>query len=330
MIKGPTAYWGLPIALAALVLAFQLPSCGGGGGTVTAPAGVTRGTITGFGSVFVNGVEYFTDNDTLRFHVDDGPSDISGLDNDVFRVGMVVEVHHGADDTDATRIEFANNLEGPVAGLAGNGFSVLGISVVTDGATNIQRDGGATLADGAIAEVSGLPDSSGVLHATFIEVKPAATVTAFEVKGYVVANNLGVDNSFTLGMVPNAGAAAKIQVDGATVFDTAGGRAGLAAGSFVEVRTASASAPILATAVEAQGSETESPDGANASIEGYPTNIYAAPKTFTLMGIGVDAAGAVVYEHPMAGFAEITGATKVEVHGTMSGGKLLASRIGPR
>ena len=324
-------FQGAIVALAVAVLAIQLPSCGGGGSSSTAaPAGVTRGVVTGFGSIFVNGVEYITDTNTIRRDLDSGTSDIPGLDNEVFRVGMVVEVRHGAGDNNATQIDYRDNLEGPVSGLAGGNFTVLGIPVVTDNTTVIQLDGGAALADGAIAEVSGLPDNAGVLHATFVEIKPAGSVTVFELKGYVAANNLGTDNTFTLGIVPNSAGSVTVRVDTATVFDMTGGRSGLSVGSFVEVKTTSVAAPLLATAVEAEGPETESPEGAKVSIEGYPSNINATAKTFTLMGLSVMAGGAVTYESPMTGFADITTVTKIEVHGAMSGGTLTAEQIGPR
>lgn len=317
------AFGGLALLAAASLLA----ACGGGSSGTSSATGVTRGPITGFGSVFINGTEYFTDNSTIRRHVDEGNSDISGLDNDVFRIGMVVELHHGADDNDATEIDYRNNLEGPVAGLTAGGFSVLGIPVTYDNSTNIRLEGGATLADGAIVEVSGLPDSAGVLNATYIEVKPAGSVSRFEVKGFVVANNIAADNSFTLGLVAGAASTTTVQVNGATRFDLPGGSAGLTAGTFVEVKTASTAAPILATSVEAQGPETECPEGSRVSIEGFPTDINATAKTFTLMGVSVDASGAVTYEAPLTGFADITGTRKIEVHGTMSGGVLIASRI---
>lgn len=323
-------YRGALAIVAVLSLVVYLQSCGGGGGSSPGPsAGITRGVITGFGSVIVNGVEYSTDNNTVRLHVDDGMTDIPGADDNVFRVGMVVELQHGSNDNHATRIEFANNLEGPVSGLAGDSFTVLGIPVVTDNTTNIQLDGGATLADGAIAEVSGLPDNAGVLHATFLEVNPAGSLTEFELKGYVAVNNIAVDNTFTLGLVPNASSTTTVQVDAATVYDLAGGQAALTAGTFVEVKTGSATAPLLATAVEAPGPEMETPNGASMSVEGYPTDIDGTAKTFMLMGIVVDASGAVTYEAPLTGFADINGSAKIEVHGEMSGGVLVATRIGP-
>ncbi|HQT98502.1 MAG TPA: hypothetical protein PK416_11615, partial [Thermodesulfobacteriota bacterium] len=48
----------------AAVAALALAGCGGGGAGGTSPT--TRGPITGFGSVWVNGIEFQTDSATHR------------------------------------------------------------------------------------------------------------------------------------------------------------------------------------------------------------------------------------------------------------------------
>ncbi|MEW8195866.1 MAG: hypothetical protein AB2793_19295 [Candidatus Thiodiazotropha sp.] len=57
-----------------LAVGFILSACGGGGGGSSSEdaTGITaRGVITGFGSVYVNGVRYHTNS--TRFTVDDNP-----------------------------------------------------------------------------------------------------------------------------------------------------------------------------------------------------------------------------------------------------------------
>ncbi|MCL5965962.1 MAG: DUF5666 domain-containing protein [Deltaproteobacteria bacterium] len=221
-------WWALPF-----VLGIGLAACGGGGagtGTTT-----TRGPITGFGSVFVNGIEFQTGAQTHRRMLDEGPGDAPGHDNEVFRVGMVVTVHHGPDDDNATEIEYEDNLEGPVESVnaVDNSFQALGQKVVYDNTTHFEFSGDATLSPGAIVEVSGLPDVNGVIHATYIEVMPAGSRTTFEIKGFL-GGLPTADNTFRLG--PSSGVGT-VTVDymGAMMEDMPAG--GLANGLFVEIET---------------------------------------------------------------------------------------------
>ncbi len=64
------------VSILTITIAIMLSGCGGGGsggGGGTLPGidrlGVKAGTVTGFGSIFVNGVEFETD--TAEFEVDD-------------------------------------------------------------------------------------------------------------------------------------------------------------------------------------------------------------------------------------------------------------------
>ncbi|MEW8155838.1 MAG: DUF5666 domain-containing protein, partial [Candidatus Thiodiazotropha endolucinida] len=71
-----------------LAVCLTLSACGGGGGGSASEDGTTitaRGVITGFGSIYVNGVRYHTNS--TRFTVDDNP----GTESDL-KLGMVVTV----------------------------------------------------------------------------------------------------------------------------------------------------------------------------------------------------------------------------------------------
>jgi len=87
------------IILAGLIAGITaLAGCGGGGGgTNVAGIGGTgktiSGTITGFGSIFVNGVEYDVDNASFNINNDNSP----GLGQADLRIGMVV-ILTGSDD----------------------------------------------------------------------------------------------------------------------------------------------------------------------------------------------------------------------------------------
>ena len=84
------------IAIASLLLVVFIAACGGGsggGGTVASGGiggtGVTSGTVSGFGSIFVNGIEF--DTDGASRDVDDKVDVSNGTDDDtVLGSGVVV------------------------------------------------------------------------------------------------------------------------------------------------------------------------------------------------------------------------------------------------
>lgn len=319
----------------AATLLFSLPllslsGCGGavvglvaGGGI--GGTGFTTGAIIAFGSVIVNGVEFQTNDNTIRKRLDDGPGDISGLDNEVFHVGMVVRVHHAAGDNTALQIDFQDDLEGPVANLddgAGT-FTVLGQPVAFDNATNFLFEPGATFADNAVVEVSGLYDAAGLLHATFIKVEPAGK-TEFEIKGFVS----GLDNQAqTFGLGPAPGVAT-VSVSYAGVQPGDLPAAGLANNLFVEVKTASVSSPLAATRVEVKNSiEDDAPAEGEVSVEGFVaglTGSAGAGFDFTLNGIAVHVAPGT------AGIGAVAPNARIEAEGTVSNGILTAIKLEPR
>lgn len=246
-------------AVAALVLA----GCSGGG--AGSAGSTTRGPITGFGSVWVNGVEFQTSSATHRRMLDTGEDHFGGVqDCTVLSVGMVVTVYHGDGDTDATEIEYEDNIEGPVQYLntTDNTFEVLGQKVRYSGTTNIEHG---PIGNGFVVEVSGLTASDNVIDATYIDVKMGGS-GEYEIKGYVFS--VGTDNTFRLGPLPGV-STVTVDITGVTPHDIPGGV--LAAGQFVEVKTRSAAtgrfpnATIQATEVEGKEDIGHSEDRENHS-----------------------------------------------------------------
>ena len=140
---------------------------------------VSVGTITGFGSIFVNGVEFKTTSSTIR--VNGASSSESRL-----RVGQVVTVT-GTVNSDgktgtATTVEFNAKVEGPIASVnvAGSSFIVLGQTVRVDANTSFDNGNGGplTIADllaGRVVEVSGFTNAAGDILATRVELQSANT-----------------------------------------------------------------------------------------------------------------------------------------------------------
>lgn len=195
----------LPVAASVFALVLALAGCGGsspgaGPGPASGTARTTVGAITGFGSVFVNGVEFETPTNT-RVKLDGVAGDSSAL-----RVGMVVTVVGKIGDDGQTgvaeSIEYDDELEGivlsndiPPGGSTGT-LDVMGQQVtVTDTTAFESHVDGITSVDqitvGNVVEVSGYGDGGGSVEATRIEVKAADLATylagheAIEVKGVV-------------------------------------------------------------------------------------------------------------------------------------------------
>lgn len=247
--------WAVMVSLVVTIL-WTITSCGGGGGGTTSPGAtagtsvITTGVVTGFGSVFVDGVEFTTDTTTKRRHLDDGTADAGSDDQQVFSKGMVVSVQHQPGSNKALKIDFVNNMEGPVSNATATGFTVLGVPV-SIGANTVIKPSGATPVNGAIAEVSGQPDATGTIPATFVEFKSAGTKNVFEIKG-TLTNLDAANKTFSIATVQ--GATSTISVSFATAVLDNSLTGGLANGLFVEVKTdlaGSATSPITATKVEA-------------------------------------------------------------------------------
>lgn len=155
---------------------------GGIGGTGM----VAKGRITGFGSVYVNGVKYETTD--ASFLVEGAAADQSSL-----AVGMVVTVE-GTVNADgvtgtATTVRYADELEGIVQAVDpfGTSLTVMGHTVMVRSDTVLAEV--AALSDivpGAVVEVSGYSNGTGTIYASRIERKSASwTGEEMEVKGVI-------------------------------------------------------------------------------------------------------------------------------------------------
>lgn len=186
------ACWGFMFGMVGL-----LGGCGSGGGeTAVSTSGggsgsaAAVGTVTGFGSVFVNGTRFETSN--ASFTVDDRPGSQSDL-----KIGMTVIVKGavGNAQRSAASVRQHDAVEGLVQSVAADGLSlvVMGQQVLVDSATLIDdsipgRNILNLVAGTDSVEVNGHVRPNGVIQATLIEKKPAGTVTP-EVRGYVSSHN---------------------------------------------------------------------------------------------------------------------------------------------
>lgn len=313
---------------------FTFSTCGGTGtdlaGGGSSGTGVSTGSITGFGSVVMNGMEFFTDSQvapgfvTMKTFM--GMDNSSMRDRDLFHIGMVVTIHHGANENNAQQIEYQNNLQGPIAAKnsgAENTVTILGHAVVVGDAAVF-----ASLNLNEIAEVSGFVDSAGRIRASYIAMVSCSmmmgrcTASEFEVKGYVS----GLSSSgFRLGPLPG-GTGTTVAVS----FSPAVG-AGLADGMYVQVVTTDpqpVSGSITATQINKLTPRTIFPESAVVDLEGLVTASPSGSGTtfsFAVEGKRVQADGITQYVGGTA--ANLQPDVRLQVQGTENGGILSATKI---
>ena len=292
-----------------------LASCGGGGseggigGTGVTPDSVSYGGITGFGSVWVNGVEYATGSAVFR--LDDGASRESAL-----RVGMVVQLEGSVTQRRADRVNVEESVEGRVDQvLDANRIVVMGQQIQLDAQTRFE--GGVRPVLGDWVDAHGLVVADGVIAASYVERKPLPTAPVYTVKGFVRGHDPATQ-TFTVG-------ALLVRYASAVVGDMPSGSWN---GVLVGVRGTSCTAAAAsscgvmgASRVEPAGARVA--DGLAAEVEGFVTTVDATG--FTLGTQRVQVTASTVFENGSA--ADLSVGAKLEAEGSVSAGVLLASKI---
>ena len=307
-------------------LPLWLAGCGGGGGggtdisSVSTPSsaiGVSSGTITGFGSVFVNGVKFNTDNASI-FRGDDQLNDVRELE-----IGMIVRVEGSIDDRVATNVRFEEDVKGPADGTAtGDSFSVMGQTVITDAGTVFNNTSLAGITAGDILEISGLRNANDDIVARFVELK---------------TNPANVNRYSVIGKVRNLDSTSRtFRIDDLTVNYSAANVNDLPAGNpvegqIVEVKDdgkayASGSFSLTATDVEPQNRlGNAAAIGAKAEIESIVTRVISSSE-FEIGDILVKTNASTLF---LFGTPDnIVAGARLEVEGIISSsGVLQASKV---
>ena len=310
---------------APMVVILALTACaeGGSSGTgLTAPGShTTVGAITGFGSVFVNGVEYDSKASTIT---------LEGVaqSEDKLAVGMVVKVN-GSVNADgktgvATTIAYADELEGIVLSIdaVAKTVNVMGQTVhVTAGTLYAGAPGYSltTMQVNNVIEVSGYSSGHGDIHATRIELKKAVFAgEEVNLKGVVTNLNAGA-KTFTVGTLV-------IDYNLASVDSSNG----LSNDLYVEIK--STSAPVnntfVATKIEIKGDGHKGvvgQAGETLELEGVVTAVSSA-NAFDLDGQAIVLSPQTQYENGTA--ANIVVDTKLEVEGQFdASGNIIAKTV---
>lgn len=196
----------------ALLSSQLLFACGGSGESASTPSAgpspvptapqlttiIKTGVITGFGSVYVDGQRFNTDNSTFNVNGQDGQS-IEQL-----QVGMKISmsVQESDDDTQSTvnSVHYDNDVEGFVTAIDRNNqqLEVAGITVRYNDLTHFIGITESSLSVDDRIEISGYLDTDGLLIATYIELDDDVTNDANQYTSGIV-NNLDVtQQTFTL------------------------------------------------------------------------------------------------------------------------------------
>jgi hypothetical protein len=321
-----------------------LAGCGGGGGdsaasgststssgasttTTASAAAVTEGTITGFGSVIVNGVRFDSDSCTV---VDDTGATVADTSTtkavDKLKLGMRVEVSSGSVDSStssakAVKISFGSRVVGPVGPgslVDSKTLSVLGqtidiVDATVFGSSTLLADIGAGTV--TVVEVHGLPDAAtGHILATRLDAP--ASVSEYKLRGAITALD-PTAKTLSIG-------ATSISYAAATLAPTT---LALATGLVVRVTlpttlTTASTQPYAATRLSAPGKAgSTSTTPLAAHVRGTVAGYDASAKTFTLDGLKIDASAVTTLPTTLADGIE------VDVVGSVSNSVLVATAV---
>jgi len=323
------AYTAVSVAIAGII---GLAGCGGGGNSSgsTGSGVTTSGVITGFGSIFVGGVEFETGNSS--FSLDDGDDGIET--EDALEIGMVVTVT-GTVNPDgitgtAAHVEYDDVLEGIIlsSSLSADGtgtMNIMGQNITVDTSTIFESHvAGINSIDqllaGNVAEVSGYSSGEGNIFATRIELKSAVHHgQEIEVKGLV--SNLTA-TTFEIGNLVVDYSGAALEVPNGT----------LQSDLYVEVKSTAGIDPqtghLLASEVEIEEDgdmDFDGDEGDDVVIKGIVTSVNP-PAEFEIDGRSIIITATTDFEHGDA--SDIITGVQVEAEGSLDdSGALLAREV---
>jgi hypothetical protein len=326
--------WGL-CALSCAVSAAVLVACGGGGGgdsatqapAATQPsastASVVEGTITGFGSVIINGQRY-DDSQAKVMFANRLDAQTAGTLGDL-HTGMRVQadVKNGALQNLVVNFALVGTV-GAVDTAAGT-LNVFGQTIKTTSAGQLPTvfDGFSSLSQlavGDLVKVSGTVASDGSITATRIERKLKDGSELFRISGPV--QNLDTTaKTFTLvgnATVTVSYADAKLLPTGAVIEN----------GKLVSVVSANAPAAsagktvLSASVVEIKARKL--PDSSDTTVGG-PINDFQSLASMRIGDVVVDASAATLQEGTVA--ADVVNGAQAQAHGTVKDGAMKADTL---
>jgi hypothetical protein len=294
------------------------------GGTGITAKGYVQGKVTGFGSIFINGDKFNTDDS--EFFVD---GNASATQDDLaigMIVGLQVETKNGAYTGKALKVVYDDEIEGPVAAVpvvvGGSGgsqkqFDVFDQSIIIDDTGTLFKDTSfADITVNDVVEISGFRTSPTEIQATFVKKSGALALGVTEVELRGTIENLSVDPfpSFEINGIT-------ISTDAITTKNVPNNV--LVEDLYVEVEG------IIQTANSVYAKEIEHEDEGfdddvdEVSLQGIVSN-YISISDFEINGQSIDASQP---ELEPANVALLADGIEVEVEGDIIGGVLIAEEL---
>jgi len=318
-------------SLIALTVTTALTACGGSvssdnnvsnpppgddntGGTSTTV--YTEGVITGFGSVYVNGQRYRSENADIAL-----ANNPAATESDL-KVGMVVSLAASSSDNgdpEATAIRYEEHLQGPISFIDTEAevIEVLGQQVVYNDLTEFDEVELADLTVGDTIEVSGYINEDGEFYATRIELENDED--ELKLKGDVSELDTTAQ-TFTINELT-------IDYSGAEFDDMSADE--LEDGLYVKVEGTEFDAEtltLIATDVENKDNDAEDFDDADEiKISGIVSNYDETAGTFEVNQYSFTVNGDTEFEDGSAD--RLTNGVRVKVEAEYDGEQLIAEEI---
>lgn len=278
------------LSATALCLAVALQACSGGGGGSAASSGSTSqlasGVVTGFGSVFVDGVELEDANASVVTENYDGTTT-----NTVLQMGQRVRVTHDGKGT-ANKVTLDAAVIGSVSSIVttttSNTLTVAGqkVTVVTDtaiGALTVWGGGYSSLTDVAVndlVEVHGTPVYDSTTQTYNVNATRIAKVTSSTGRMQVAGTISGLDDTaqtFAINGLTVSYATAILRPSGSTLAN------GTVVTAYAPVSALSGST-LTASNVKVNRLQDSSLSVSNAQIGGQVSKYDSIAKTFEVQG----------------------------------------------
>jgi hypothetical protein len=302
-----------------------LSACGGGGSSDSATTGGATissvGTITGFGSVYVNGIEFETGGASYR--VDDSDA----FDDSSLAVGMKVKVIGSINDDGltgtATSVFYDDDVEGPIdAGslslvdASTKTFAIFGLGVRVSATQTVFDDGASFdgLAEGQKIEVSGYFDGNQII-ATRIE-RQSDLDDEFELKGTVT----GYDGSSVTLSLQNGAVAGPYSVSPGAELDIPADPTG----TFVEVKLVDQSGSLVAIRIETDDHDLLDDSDDDVSVRGVLADDGSGG--LLVNGVAFEVNSGTEYK-PASLQGTLVAGMEVKVEGRMQGDILIAEEV---
>ncbi len=324
------------LTITILFIAFQLNACSTGGGSSNGGSegtGLTQdmssqttssGAITGFGSIFVNGVEFELDVAEININDNNGSED-------QLQLGMFVVVQGEVNDDrtagNASSVHYDQDIEGPITAITSNNITsnngnealivVLGVNVHIDGLTVLDNLDLSTIAVGQVVEVSGFRQRDNSLLATRIEKQSDTFISGseLEIEGRILSLDSDQQQLVIAGLTIDFSQAQFSNITENTLIP----------GLFLEVKGSDfgPNNELIASSIELEDNELSLEDNLSLEVEGIITD-FDSLSNFTVGNTLIDGRNAIIEN---GSSADLVNGIKVEVEGVIVSGELQANKI---